>query len=278
MIFNFVYLSDDIIQIRAINEKLSDLKRLHFISDENQAKVNDMIHLGNILNYAKSSYSRHLYSLCIEYIDKAFDAVPLTRIFNTIRTECLILVGRLYEAKFNLNNSSLRIEQEIYYLLGLWYYQEDYIDRALHFFSLYKGSFMDTANIPYFIDICTTLIELNRKFKLLIMDKNDMVDCLKIYDDAIWETRDDKLLIKLYYQRANLKFKFQMYSEAVEDCSCAISLNEKYANAMQLRAECKKKLGSDNALYDYQLLLGIEDTPLIRQAIENYRAELSQYN
>lgn len=276
MNFNFVYFSDDIIKIRAINRKLCDLKRLHFINDENQAKINDIIHLGNILNYAKCSYSRHLYSLCIEYIDKAFEAVPLPKIFNIIRTECLILVGRLYEAKFILNNSSVRIEHEIFYLLGLWYYQEDYIDRALHYFLLYKGSFMDTANIPYFIDICTTLIELNRKFKLLIMDKNDIVDCLKIYDDAIWETRDNQLLVKLYYQRAYLKFSFRQYSEAIEDCSCAISLNANYANAMQLRAECKKKLGSDNAFYDYQLLLKIEDTPLIRQAIENCRAELSQ--
>ncbi|XP_065213632.1 dnaJ homolog subfamily C member 7 [Planococcus citri] len=224
--------------------------------------------LKTIFSSAESSYKNKDYRQAIYYLDRALDVAKSCISFKIMKAECLAFLKRFQEAQEIVNsilNSIDKQNVDAIYVRGMCMYYMDNIDRAFTHFQHVLKLAPDHSKT----------VDIYKRAKLLKQKKekgneafkaSKLKEAYNYYTDALSiDPMNDSYNSKLYFNRATVAFKLGRLSESVEDCSSALSLDDKYIKPLLRRAKCYLDLQQfDEAVRDYEKAFKLERTDEVR--------------
>ncbi|XP_064647220.1 dnaJ homolog subfamily C member 7-like [Lineus longissimus] len=225
-------------------------------------------------DFAKGDFRRALYC-----IDRCLQHSPQCLKFKARKAEALVYLKRYQEAQELANDVIQRdnMNADAIFIRGLCLYYEDNIDKAFQHFQQVLRLAPDHMKAK----------DTYKKAKVLKQKKEDGNNAFRAgrYEDA-YSIYTEALNIdpfnvhtnsKLYCNRATACSKVNRNDQAIEDCSKAIELDDKYLKAYLRRAKCYMDSEKyEEAVRDYEKVHKMEKSRVHKQLLEEAKLELKK--
>lgn len=210
-------------------------------------------------------------------MERAGSVAPACIGYKMKKAECLALLGRYDEAQSIAADVLQRdsTNADAVYVRALCLYYDDNIDKAVNFF---------THALRLSPDLTKARLTL-KKAKALALKKTEgnaayksgkLQDAMRIYGEALEiDINNRKTNAKLRYNRALVGSKLGKRKEAIEDCTIAIDLDDKYLKAYMKRAQLyKDEEEYEESLRDYKKVYQMERTREHKRMVDEAERQL----
>lgn len=228
---------------------------------------------------AQTCYNKADYRTVIFCMDKSIELSPECLKFRILKAESLALLKRYEEAQ-NIASDVLRqdgLSADAIYVRGLCLYYQDSIEKAFQHFQQVLRLAPDHAKAR----------DVYRRAKQLMTKKEEGNAAFKagnsqqaydLYTEALQIDPNNVFTnSKLYFNRATVCNKMNKKENAVEDCTKAIALDEKYMKAFLRRAKCYMELEQyEEAVRDYEKVCKMDKSRENRQLLQEAKLELKK--
>lgn len=194
------------------------------------------------------------YIKALECTDKILEQIPCTR-FKLKRAGCLILLRRYQEVQ-NIANDILHVDKEnvdAVHIRGMCFYYQDDVEQALCHFRYALRLAPDNRGLMDIYKIAKALVEGKREGNRAYR-AGKFEEAYTIYTQALETDPNNRSVnAKLFLNRAMVCSELGRFTEAVDDCSKALMLDENCRQALLQRAKCYTELRDfDKAVKDYE--------------------------
>jgi DnaJ family protein C protein 7 len=206
-----------------------------------------------ISNIEKSQqlFDKGDFRACVHYLDRCLNIVPFCEKFRTFKAEALAMNGNIDEAT-SLSNDLIRVNNnnsDAIYIKALCLYFQDDTSRAHQFLQRVLRNDPDHKKALKLIKISKQLIRKKEEGNEAFKNGNPQEAC-DLYTQALAIDPYNSITnSKLYCNRALMLQKLGRLQEAIDDCTEAIKLDDKYIRAYKRRAG----LYSENEQYEESL-------------------------
>lgn len=231
------------------------------------------------LTRAETALDKQDYRTVIFCMDKSIELSPECKKFRILKAECLALLKRYQESQ-EIVNDILRADSfcaDAIYVRGLCLYYQDNMEKAFQHFQQVLRLAPDH----------TKSRDIYRKAKQLLQKKeegnaafkaNKLQDAYDLYSQALDIDPNNVFTnSKLYFNRATVCSKMSKPEQAIEDCTKAIELDDKYLKAYLRRAKCYQDAEKhEEAVRDFEKILKLEKSALHKQMLHDAKLELKK--
>ncbi|CRL00944.1 CLUMA_CG014223, isoform A [Clunio marinus] len=228
---------------------------------------------------ASQCYEKQDYRTCLFHIDSALKTAQASQRYKLLKAECLALLGRMDEAN-DIAIGIMKIDSnncDAIYVRGLTLYYSDNLEKGiLHFERTLQ---LDPDHKKAKI--------MRLKSRNLKEKKEQGNECFKtgkyrealvIYSDALSiDSLNKEINSKLYYNRALVNTKLGNLRDAINDCSAALKINEKYVKALLKRARCQYDMENfEESVKDYEAALKMDKSIETKNALKDAKLQLKK--
>ncbi|XP_077595627.1 dnaJ homolog subfamily C member 7-like [Stigmatopora nigra] len=228
---------------------------------------------------AEFGFEKRDFRKVVYCMDRALALASACHRFKILKAECLALIGRYPEAQ-SVASDILRMDStnaDALYVRGLCLYYEDCIDKAVQFFvqALRMAPDHEKARLA-----CRNAKALKAKKEEgnLTFKNNSYEAAYQLYSEALRiDPNNIKTNAKLYCNRAAAGAKMNKQSQAIEDCTSAIKLDDTYIKAYLRRAQCFMDTEQyEEAVRDYEKVYQTEKTSDHKHLLKTAKLELKK--
>jgi DnaJ family protein C protein 7 len=244
------------------------------VSESKQAQA-----VQQFVTKAESSFEKRDYRTVIFCMDKSIELSPECKKFRILKAECLALLKRYQESQ-EIVNDILRLDSicaDAIYVRGLCLYYQDNMEKAFQHFQQVLRLAPDHSKSR----------DIYRKAKQLLQKKEEGNTAFKagqwqeafdLYTQALdIDPHNVFTNSKLYFNRATVCSKMNKTDLAIEDCTKAIELDDKYLKAYLRRAKCYQETGQhEEAVRDYEAVFKMDKTREHKTLVQEAKLELKK--
>jgi DnaJ family protein C protein 7 len=231
------------------------------------------------LTRAETAFEKQEFRTVIFCMDKSIELSPECKKFRIFKAECLALLKRYQESQ-EIVNDILRMDgfcADAIYVRGLCLYYQDNMEKAFQHFQQVLRLAPDHSKSR----------DIYRKVKQLLQKKEEgntafkagqLQEAYDLYSQAL-EIDPNNVFTnsKLYFNRATVCSKMEKKEQAIEDCTKAIELDDKYLKAYLRRAKCYQGMEMhEEAVRDYEKLCKMDKTRENKQLLHDAKLELKK--
>lgn len=224
-------------------------------------------------------YAKNDYRTCLFHIDSALKIAQACQRYKLLKAECLALLGRMDEAN-DIAIGIMKVDSancDAIYVRGLTLYYSDNLEKGILHFERTLQLDPDHKKAKLMRTKSRTLKEKkeqgNEGFK-----SGKYQEALAIYTEALAvDPLNTEINSKLYYNRALVNTKLGNLRNAINDCTEALKINEKYVKAVLKRARCQYEMENfDEAVKDYELALKLDKSMETKNALKDAKLQLKK--
>lgn len=228
---------------------------------------------------AASCYDKQDYRTCLYHCDNAIKISPASIHYKLLKAECLALLERFDEAgdiaiSIMQSNST---NADAIYVRGLTLYYSDNLDKGLLHFE--RALQLDPDHKKAKLMRTKAKLLKERKEKGNEMFKSGRYkDAHAVYTEALLlDPLNKDISSKLYYNRGLVNSKLGNLREAINDCTFALQMNEKYLKALLHRAKVYYSMENfEECVKDYEKALKSEKTMEIKNLLKDAKLQLKK--
>lgn len=208
--------------------------------------------------WEKKEYRSALFN-----VKKALEIASESSALKLQKAECLVFLGKNNEAQ-EIVNDMLRTDSrnpDAIYIRGLALYYTDNIEKAFQHFQQVLVFNPDHEKAKKVYKTAKQLLAEKQKGNDALKE-NKVVEAVTIYSKALGIDPLNALTnAKLYFNRSIAYLKLNKITEAIDDCSTAIKLDETYIKAYLRRAKLYMDSEQyEEAIRDYETVLKKDKT------------------
>lgn len=242
-------------------------------------EIQNLKYLRDTEEKALSCYQKDDFRTCVFHMDMALKVATACKRYQLLKAECLALLGRITEA----NDIAITIMQrdssnaDAIYVRGLTLYYGDNLDKGILHFERTLMLDPDHQKAKKMRQKSKSLKDKKEKGNELFKACKYR-EALAMYNEALAiDPLNKDTNSKLYYNRALVNTKLGNLNDAVNDCTAALDINERYMKALLKRAKCLSDLEKyDDAVRDYETALKLEKTTEIKNLLREAKIALKR--
>lgn len=228
---------------------------------------------------AAACYDKKDYRTCLFHCDNAIKIAPASIHYKLLKAECLALLERFDEAgdiaiSIMQSNST---NADAIYVRGLTLYYSDNLDKGLLHFERALQLDPDHKKAKEMRVKAKQLKERKEKGNEMFKG-GKFKDAHAVYTEALaLDPLNKDINSKLYYNRALVNARLGNIRDAINDCTCALEINEKYMKPLLQRAKLHYSLENfEESVKDYEKALKYEKTMEIKNLLKDAKLQLKK--
>ncbi|XP_065075263.1 dnaJ homolog subfamily C member 7-like isoform X1 [Ochlerotatus camptorhynchus] len=258
------------------------IKKFLELDPSNQALRPELISLKQLRDLNEkvvNCYDKKDYRTCLYHCDNAIKIAPASTQYRLLKAECLALLERFEEAgdiaiSIMQSNST---NADAIYVRGLTLYYSDNLEKGLLHFERALQFDPDHKKAKAMRIKAKQLKERKEKGNELFKSAK-FKDAQLVYTEALaLDPLNKEINSKLFYNRALVNSKLGNIRDAINDCTCALGVNERYMKALLHRAKLQYNLENfDECVKDYEKALKFEKTMEIKNLLKDAKLQLKK--
>lgn len=258
------------------------IKKFLELDASNQSLRPELInlkHLRDLNEKAASCYDKQDYRTCLFHCDNAIKIAPASIHYKLLKAECLALLERFDEAgdiaiSIMQSNST---NADAIYVRGLTLYYSDNLEKGLLHFERALQLDPDHKKAKLMRIKAKQLKERKERGNEMFKT-GKFKEAQAVYTEALaLDPMNKDINSKLYYNRALVNSKLGNTRDAINDCTCALEMNEKYLKALLQRAKLHYSMENfEECVKDYEKALKFEKTMEIKNLLKDAKLQLKK--
>ena len=249
--------------VSSATRSLDHVKRLDPNNIRIQHEIRSIETLDKHFKDFQKYWDKKDYRSALFNVKKALEIATESSNLRIMKAECLVFLGKNGEAQ-EIVNDMLRSDTrnpDAIYIRGLALYYTDHIEKAFQHFQQVLVLNPDHEKAKKVYKTAKQLLAEKQKGNDALKE-NKVEEAVKIYSKALGIDPINVLTnAKLYFNRSIAYLKLKKVTEAIDDCSTAIKLDDTYIKAYLRRAKLYMDSEQyEEAIRDYETVCKKEKT------------------